>query len=269
MANEPAPAQGGGTVTVVAAPAAAAEPKVTRQETDAFTMRLIGRYGSVENALNHLAGEQLRYRKRAQTAEAKAERLQKQVPTEGSVVLTGDEAKAHVALKAADAKFSLVTIGDSLKELSTLKSKDSTASRESTLTAAAGKQYKVNVLKRLVGDAPIEFKTVLQKKEDGEDGMEEVKVAYIKNGDVLELLDTWLAREHKEFLDVLKVKESDGTTTEESAPSTGTGAIMPKQTVSGDKPLKGKDAEVLKAVDRGMAQFMSPSQRRKEAAGGK
>lgn len=276
------PAQGGGTqtppaVTIVqTTETKPANGRVERQEVDSFTMRLIGRYGSAENALTHIAGEQLKYRRRAQDAETERDELKAKLPTAGSVILSGDEAKAFAELTKADGKFSLVTLAPQLKELGELKTKSAQQSRADTLTTAAGKRYNPKVLARLIGDLAIEFKTVLQKKEDGEDGMEEVKVAYIKNGDVLELLDTWLEREHKEFMDVVKVKEDsedDGNTSSGSSTSGNngsTGPTMPKQTVSsGTGGQKGKDAELLRAVDRSMSGYLSPSQRRKAESGSK
>lgn len=269
------PAQGGGTqappaVTIVqqteTKPGGGA--RVERQEVDSFTLRLIGRYGSAENALTHIAGEQLKYRRRAQDAEDRLAELQKQLPTAGSVILTGDEAKAFSELTKADGKFSLVALAPQLKELGELKTKAVTEGRAATLTTAAGKRYNPKVLALLVGDLPLELRKmpVPITNEDGTAGVGEENIAYIKNGDVLERLDTWLEREHKDSLDVVKVKESDGESGE-SKSSGGNGATMPKQTASGTSGPKGKDAEILRAVDSRLSGFQSPSQRRKAEAG--
>lgn len=262
--GEPAP-----NVIVVPAPDGNHEPArgIQRQDVDAFTMRLIGRYGTAENALTHLAGEQLKYRRRAQDAESELDRLQKQLPTAGSVVLSGDEAKAYNELKGGNATFSLTGVGAQLKELGQLKDKASRTDRETALATAAGKKYKQKVLAMAIGDRPLEFKTILQKREDGEEGVEEVKVPYIKNGDTLESLDTWLEREHKDILESLKASPDSGTDTSAGASSPGQspGATMPKQTPSSSSASRGKNDEVFKVVDKQLSIHMTPGQRKKAA----
>lgn len=262
MADQNQPAQGGGTATVqtptvtvqTGGPAPVA---IQRQEVDAFTMRLIGRFGSAENALQHLAGEQLRFRKRAQAAEKRASEAEAKLPSQDAVVLTGEEAKAFTALRTATPQFSIVGLGEQLKELGALKTKTAREERAAALNTAAGKKYKLNVLSRLLGDTPLEFKKVLQKKEDaaeGEDAMEELSVPYVKVGDTLELLDSWLAREHKEFADVLKASEEEsGTSADEP-----TGPRMPAQRSSANT-TPSKTNDLFKAIDQRMGTFAIPS----------
>jgi hypothetical protein len=266
-------------VTVVTGPAAVPATgagQVGRQEVDAFTHRLIGRHGSAESALSHLAGEQLKYRKRARRAEKVVDQLQKRLPTEGSVVLSGEEAKAFNALRTENAKFSLVGLGETLKELSQLRTHSSTRSREETLTTAAGKKYKLAILKMAVGDTPIEFKKVMVRNDDTEDGeptFTEEQVPYIKVGDTLELLDTWLERERKDFLDIIHApdEEEESGSKVEKQTKKPTGPSMPKQTGSRQSAGKGgKGSDNIKAVNAALGRsFMTPSQRAKAARGEK
>jgi hypothetical protein len=257
------------TIHVVTAPQA---PTVSRQETNAFVMRLIGHHGNAENALAHLAGEQLRFRKRAQRAERQASELQKQLPAAGAVVLTGDDAKAFTEFRAANPTFKVTDLSQTVKDLAEHKSKAVKDSRAAALKTAAGKKYKLNVLSMALGDTPLEFKKVLQQDpeaEEGEDTMIEVDVPYVKNGDTLELLDTWLTRERKDFTSIIANEEDESETEERQ--SRDAGPRLPKQTPS--VPAKaggkaGKKADILKAVDRSMSKFVLPSQRNKPAGKG-
>ena len=128
------------------------------------------------------------------------------------------------------------------------------------------------------GNLHRQFKTVLQRVEDdeGETTMQEVKVPYVKINNVLEPLDTWLKREHEDFLDIVMVEESSDDDTaliprEPADKREVPAARMPRQTPSsaqgGDKGGKGKDKEMLKAVDRSLSQYQSPGMRRKADAG--
>lgn len=263
MANEPTPPQGGSPAPVAAAAPVATPAPVSNQERDEFVTRLIGRHGTAIAALTQIAGEQLRFKRRAQAAERDAADLRKKVPADGSVVLTGDEAKAYTELKAKGV--TLDKVPASLKTLADLQATHSTQTREQDLTAAAGDKYNVKVLKTLIGDTPLEFKDMPVMKAD-KSGVENVKVAYVVLGQgdkqTRELLTTYLEREHAAFKDVLAAKETESG---ESTQGTS-GAAMPKQTVGAPTP-KGKDAEVIKVVDRTLGSAMSPGMRRKEAAG--
>jgi hypothetical protein len=83
-----------------------------------------------EAALTHIAGEQLKYRRRAQDAEARAEELEGQLPTSEDVVLKGDEAKEYKAIKTGnDAKFTFAGLSNQLKELGDLRSNSAKSTR--------------------------------------------------------------------------------------------------------------------------------------------
>lgn len=247
---------------------------VTTEEIDSFTMRLVGRHGTTEAALTRLAGEQLKYRRRAQDAEAEAEELRGQLPGSDDLILKGDEAKEYKALKTSDPKFSLVGLGTSLKELTDLRSNTAKTTRAGELTTAAGTKYKKSLLAKLIGDLPLQFKPKLVPKADDPNETEEIQVPFVKVGDTLLALDTWLEQEHKDLLDALKVPEGEQQEGTQQQQRTDTqqrpAATMPKQTPSntGSAP-KGKDKELLAVVDKTLGVHMSPGMRRKEAAGGK
>lgn len=276
--THPATSQGGepavGTTAPAATtqnPAAPQQVTVSRSETNAFVMRLIGEHGTAERALMKLGGEQLKYRKRAQEAERQAAELRKQVPADGAVVLVGDQAKAYQELKTQN--IDLTKVPAMIKEGSELRSKVAKEERAAAVKQAAGTKYKEKVLGQLLGDKNVlEFKDVLVKKDDGS-GTETVKQAYVKNGDTLEALDTYLDREHKDWMDVLKAEEgegggSSGGASSSSSTSSSSTATMPRQsstTSTSQTQGKPKPAET---VDRMMsAKYMTPSQRREQSKG--
>jgi hypothetical protein len=247
---------------------------VTTEEIDSFTMRLVGRYGSTEAALTHIAGEQLKYRRRAQDAEARAEELEGQLPTSEDVVLKGDEAKAFKAIKTGNDKFTLVGLGDQLKELGELRSNSTKTKRSEELKTAAGSKYRLSLLSKLLGDMPLQFKPKLVPKADDPNETEEIQMPFVKVGDTLMSLDSWLDQEHKDLLDALTIAEgeqesgSTNSSTTEREPAKGT-VTMPKQTAAtGTKGgPKGKDKDLLAVIDKSLSTHMSPGQLRKAEVG--
>lgn len=247
--------------------------RVSTDEIDSFTMRLISRYGNAEAALTHIAGEQLKYRRRAQNAEQELEELQGQLPTSEDVVLKGDEAKEYKALKTGDQKFTLVGLGTQLKELGDLRTNVAKTQRATELDTAAGKKYKKSLLAKLLGDLPLQFKPKLVPKADDPTETEEIQMPFVKVGDTLLALDTWLEQEHKDILPVLAVSEEEGeqTTEQPSGRTTQQQPVitMPKSTPSnGAAGPKGKDKDLIKVVDKTLSVHMSPGMRRKEAGAG-
>lgn len=267
---EPATPQGG-TPAAPTTPAQSAPVVVSSQERDDFVTRLIAQHGSVNAALLKLAGEQLRYRKRAQAAEARATELQGKLPAADAVVLVGDEAKAYGELKAKG--ITLDKVPARLAVLGELEVKQKTSTRASDLKAAAGTKYDQKVLATLLGETPLEFQAVNVMKED-KSGVDTIQVPYVILGQgdkaVRETLDTYLEREHKGFMEILVRKEgSEGETSDSSTSGTST-ATMPRQSSSTPVPGdKGKAAVINKVVDAQLGSFMSPGQRRKAEAGEK
>lgn len=248
--------------------------KVSTDEIDSFTMRLIGRYGSAEAALTHIAGEQLKYRRRAQHAETRADDLEGQIPTSEDVVLKGDEAKEYKALKTANDKFTLVGMTTQIKELGDLRSKTAKDTRTAELKTAAGSKYKLSLLSKVLGDTPLSFKAKLAAKKDNPEETEEIQVPFVKVGDTLISLDDWLKQEHEDLMEVIVAKEGEetsGNTGTTQQTTGGPGPIMPKQTPSGGAQggTKKGEQQLLAAVDKTLSTHMSPGMRRKEASGQK
>ncbi len=264
------PTPTGGAPAAPAAPAAPVAVVVTSQERDDFVTRLIGQHGSVNAALLKIAGEQLRYRKRAQAAEARLTELQDKLPTADAVVLTGAEAKAYNDLKAKGV--TLDKVPARLATLGELEVKHTASTRANDLKSAAGTKYDKKVLATLLGATPLEFQTVNVMKED-KSGVEQIQVPYVVLGQgdkaVRETLDTYLEREHKGFMEILVRKDGD----EENAPSNNgstTTPTMPRQSTSTPAPsTKGKGADILKLVDQSMGQYLTPGMRRKAESGEK
>lgn len=283
-------------VAASGAPAGTVEPSsgsggtaVSRREVSEFVQSMIARYGSTANALERLGGEQLKYRKRAQRAEKERDTLKARVPAADAVVLTADEAKAYNELKKSG--HTLDKVPGMLTELSTLKTKDSSMSRESALKLASGEgetaKYKSKVLGRLLKDdngkdIPLEFKKVMVKGKDaeGKPTMTEEQVAYVVIGEgatqTRELLDTYLEREHEEFMDVLVISEEEpgnagsarSETKEKPAAKTGVQAI-PGQRAAPRSTPKDEGKQVKDAVDKQLGgKYLSPSQRAKAGAAG-
>lgn len=265
----------GGEPAAAAATTPAPQVVVGRKETDAFILRLIAKHGSTENALTQLAGEQLRYRKRAQNAETERDTFKVKVPAAGSVVLSGDEAKAYEAIKKLGV--ALDKVPEMHTALKDLQSKDSTHTRESAITTAAGEKYKPKVLKKLLDGVELKFKkvNVKVKDDDGKDTIEEQQVPYValKDGDkeTLEALDTYLEREHGDWMDVLMADDAESGTTERPASrsaasgSSGSGVVVPRQSATSGKPPKKEDSAAI--VDKTLGgKYMTPGQRAKEGA---
>lgn len=256
-------------VTIVTGGSAPAPVSVSNQERDEFVTRLIGHHGTAAAALTKLAGEQLKFRRRAQRAEAQVKELQGKLPTDGSVVLTGDEAKAYNEIKSKG--LTLDKVPAQLNDLVELRKTVSTRTREEDLKEAAGKKYDRSVLTKLLGDTPLEFQNVNVMKED-KSGIDTIKKPYvvIKNGDkeTREDLDTFVEREFKPFMEVLKAKDSTEEGTSSSTESGSTGGTMPKQSSASSGPTNKNAPAAIKVVDKTLSTFMTPSQRRKESAGG-
>lgn len=236
---------------------------VTTQERDDFVTHLIGRHGSPTAALTQIAGEQLKFKRRAQSAESNVADLQKRIPAADAVILTGEEAKAYSVLKGKG--IALDKVSAQLDELGTLQKTMSAGVRDANLKDAAGKKYDVAVLTKLLGDTVVEFQNVNQMKED-KSGIETIKVPFVVTGTgdkaTREALDTYVEREFAGFKEVLAAKEGEPETPGNKG--TENSPRMPRQTPSGQAPKK--DADVLKIVDKTTSTFMSPGMRRTAAA---
>lgn len=265
MPDLPTPTPQGGEPAAAAASATPAPAAVSTRELDEFVTHLIGRHGTAAAALTRIAGEQLRYKRRAQAAEKLVVDLQKQVPAAGSVVLTGEEAKAYNDLKAKG--LTLDKVPAKLAALDESEAKNKVSARKRDLKDAAGKKYDLDVLTTLLGDTPLEFVDMAQMKED-KSGVEMIKVPFVLVGTgdtkTREALDAYLERTHASFKEVWGAKDKA-----EGEPTDGTPTpTMPRQsTSSAPQGPKGPAAALLKVVDSQLSGFVSPGQRRKAESG--
>lgn len=246
---------------------------VLDSEVDEFVTHLIGQHGNPRLALAKIAREQLKFRRRAQAAEADRDRFKEQLPAVGSVVLSEKkEVDAYNALKTMN--ITLDKVPDMIKAHQTLQAEHAKAQRAKDLSDAAGDTYDVSVLTTLLGDIPLQFKEVNER--GGEDGKEIVKVRHpfvvLKDGDkeTLEALDSYMERTHASFKEIWGKKEEGA---ESSAATTGKSAVtLPKQssgstTQSSQTPARRKTDDVSKGIDKALSSVGAslPSQRRKVA----
>lgn len=255
------------STTTIAEPAAHAPRtvEVSRTEKNSLVMRLVAEHGSTDNALLHIAGRVIRYQKRAQEAERQSTELRKALPADGSVVLTGEEAKA--ILKLREQKVDLAKLPDTVKDASELRTRVTAQERKDALTEAAGAKYHAVRLAKVLGDIPVEFKDGPITKDDGTKDIG--RIAYVKKPDgTLVPLDTYLETDHKDWLEVLKLGQGESNNGTSSTSTTGGGtsstggATMPKQTQTGS-PSGGAPAPKTSAaaVDKQQSRYLSPSQR--------
>lgn len=259
-------APAGGTTTS-AEPAAHAPRavEVSRTEKNSLVMRLVAEHGSTDNALLHIAGRVIRYQKRAQEAERQTVELRKALPADGSVVLTGEEAKA--ILKLREQKVDLAKLPDAVKDATELRTRVTAQERKDALTEAAGSKYHAVRLAKVLGDIPVEFKDGPITKADGTKDIG--RVAYVKKPDgTLVPLDTYLETDHKDWMEVLKLGEGESNGGTSAATQTGGGtsstggATMPKQTQTGSPSSNaGAPKTATAAVDKQQSRYLSPSQR--------
>jgi hypothetical protein len=283
-----APSQGGAPATP-AAPAAPApvstgdqqhpqQLAVSRSEVNAFVARLIGSHGTADAALLKVVGEQIRYRKRAQAAEARAVAAEGKL--NGAVVLSADEAKVYNELKAAGV--TLDKVPAALSRLKTLETDSATKSMAENLDAAVGKKYKIPALKKLLpADVVLEFDTVKVKgkDKDGKDTIEDTKEAYVattKDGvKTREKLDQYLEREiDADLLNVIKVSEQAPDPKKKGSSSNThdrSGLSVPRQqSTTQNVPRGDKKDDVKKVVQSTLgARYQTPGQRAKAATAAK
>lgn len=255
-------AAGGTTTSDTPAAHAPRTVEVSRTEKNSLIMRLVAEHGSEANALLHIAGRVIRYQKRAQEAERQSTELRKAIPADGSVVLTGEEAKAIQKLR--EQKVDLAKLPDTVKDATDLRTRVTAQERKDALTEAAGAKYHAVRLAKVLGDIPVEFKDGPITKPDGTKDIG--RLAYVKKADgTLVPLDTYLETDHKDWMEVLKLGEGESNTGTSSAaaaaPASTGGATMPKQTQTGGGTPPSGPKTAAAAVDKQQSRYLSPSQR--------
>jgi hypothetical protein len=169
------------------------------------------------------------YREREQNRQLKQQLadLQGKVPSNGSVVLSADDAKALEAYRALGGVDDLKT---SITNLATMRK------NELLREAAEAHKFKPQVLQRLAADLDI---TV---KETG-DGKDRRKVAYVKDGDKELSLDKYAEREWSDFMPSLSAGEQQQQRGAPDINANNRGAGTPTK----DQVLEAQRADLLKS----------------------
>lgn len=243
-----------------------ATPPVTVRDRDDFVTHLLGSHGDALSALKAIAGDILKLRRRAQVAEADAAKFKELVPGKDSVVLKGEEAKAYGSIK--EKGLTLDKVPAELAKIPDLEKKAVSGVRDKELTDAAGTRYKKDVLSTLLGDKPLRFKDVPVMKAD-KSGVEMVKGAVVvtKDGEkeIETSLDEYIDKNHKDFKEVLLVKDQKKGEANNKTQEPSSGARMPRQTSSSTGTASVPDS--IAVVSRVASKtFLTPSQRRAAAA---
>jgi hypothetical protein len=171
---------------------------------ESFNARL-AKHTDATQLAQQLFTENFSLREDKRKLNAKLEAAQGKVPADGSLVLSGEDAKAWEAIKALnlspdEIKAKLQTSTENEKQLAALKRKE--LMRE----VAESEGYKATVLSTLIAaDIPIEFKEV---EKDGK----KLKVAHVKvkeNGADKDIaLSDYIQTNHVDFLPALRLEQT-------------------------------------------------------------
>jgi hypothetical protein len=127
----------------------------------------------------------------------------------------------------------------------------------------------LSLLSKLLGDTPLQFKPKLVPKADDPNETEEVQVPFVKVGDTLQSLDSWLEQEHKDLLDALVVSEEAAGRRHQQTPgpkSHGHHAQADRRTGTQAVP-RARTRSCWRWSTRSLSTHMSPGQLRKAETG--
>ena len=271
--TNPSGSQGGSTVVL---------ERVTQRDTDSFIQSMIARYGSTENALRQIVGEQLNYRARHRRDRDKIDALSKRVPPENAVILTGDDAKAWQEFKALN--LAPAKVKERLDAATKFEQEATTAKRESALDTAAGLlKLDSKPFRRMIPvDAELDIRDVQSRNAKGE--LEILKVPYIKDGTgdkaAFMPVEEYLKREVGEpLVNAIRVKDTtpasgtnNGTRQTNGGGQAPAGRQMPAQrsaAAPGTGSSTGDKPSTTSTVDRIQAsKYLPPSKRGQAATAG-
>jgi len=177
--------------------------------------RLVHRYGSLEEALRVLAGENFDFREAQREHDAEVERLRQHQVPDGAVVLTGEDAKHFAAIKATGV--ALDKVAERITLAGKLEGEQAAQTRRTSQDAAAkALSWNPDVLAPLLDNHKflIELRDIVVKEAGKADRT--VKVPYVRKdaqGSAWERLDELVARDEslKPFLPALKTVPASGT----------------------------------------------------------
>lgn len=203
-----------------------------------------------------LFDENYHYRQRIRQLETQTRDLQGQVPGEGSVVLTGDEAQAWQAYRALgtpdEVKQGLDQRADYAKRLAD-------AERETVLRQVADQAgYKPSVLAQLDRMAQAQGKALEFELREQEENGQTVQRSIVKDGETELPLSDYANQEWADFLPALTVQPSAP-----SAPSVPTGVRYPPQHPGSGTPSRPTDIaeQFIAERDDRAKEVKSPLQR--------
>lgn len=201
---------GGGTTVVVNDGSGTSRTQQRADATQGIVDRLVTRYGTLEAALNVLAGENFEHRETIRTLNEKITGLEKSQVPNGALVLSADEKKVWDSIKAAN--IPIEKIVERVKLADTLEAQQ----REHDFgklvdDGAAAVKFNASVLRGLLRDKgySLELRDVLQT-----DGKTTAKMPYIRKANddkaAWEPLATAAEREFKDYLPALKALPQGG-----------------------------------------------------------
>jgi hypothetical protein len=171
--------------------------------------KLLDRYGQdamrLAESLHH---ENFQARQRARELEARVQDLQGQVPGEGAVVLTGDDAAAWAAYRELGAPDTLQT---AVTERDELQGRLQGLEREAQIRAVAeAAGFKPSVLAKLEATARAEGRELAFEVRDVEQDGAIVKTPYVTDGETQTSLTEYAAQEWADFLPALAATPQGG-----------------------------------------------------------
>ena len=193
-------------------------PTAVSFDMNKFLSSILAQNGGNEKAaLRQLGKENLRIRNKYQTVRRENETLKSQLPGKDSVVLTGDEAKDHLALK--ERKLSAKDIFDAIAERDTLRGNVTAMERKDAVNRAAtiygDVKYRPTILLDQLNsrEMDISFRKIKVKDEAGNEDEQELPHVRKRGDDKGQWteLKPYVEKELKEYKPALEVSEAEAS----------------------------------------------------------
>lgn len=239
-------------------------PAIDTSAIERLIQRLGG--GDANAAVAELVRENQGYRDRHRQDQEALSEVQKKLPGEGAVVLTGDDAKTWAAVSAR--KLTAEQLETQLKERETLSAQvaEHTANTQ-WAEAAQALGWKPNVVQRIAKSEGLhlEFREVIQPTKDDPEKTETVRRAHVRpaadeKAECM-LLDKYVEQHLADFLPALKADAETGGSGDRTN-GNGQGVRYPQQ------PTGGKAPKVDVVGKQLAGRYQRPSARRTTTSGG-
>lgn len=170
---------------------------------------LVNRSGGADRAVERLLSEARKYRKRISELKGRITELEGQVPGEGSVLLTGEDAKQYSELQATPAE-----IAAKLERLTKLETEQAEQTRTALLTdATAALGWDQAKFLELVGGKVPE----IEVREEEQDGKKAFTYLVRQDGEAEPTsLNDWTAKQYPSLVNTLS-KETPGAKPEQES----------------------------------------------------